>query len=46
MLMMTPNEHKRLNILCEKAFNRTASITELKEFNALLDHWNNCVELH
>lgn len=44
--MMTANEYERLNTLSEKAFNRTASINELREFNALLDQWNNCLELH
>jgi len=43
--MMTPHEYERLNILSEKACNKTASVDELKEFNDLLDRLNDYVEL-
>jgi len=44
--MMTNDEFTRLNSLSEKAINKTASRNELKEFNELLDNWNQCVEFN
>lgn len=41
---MTPDEYERIDILSEKAINHTASVDDLKEFNELLDDWNDCVE--
>ena len=46
MLIMTTDEFARLNNLSEKAMNETASRNELKEFNELLDDWNECVEFN
>jgi len=46
MLIMTTDESTRLNSLSEKAMNETASRNELKEFNELLDGWNECVEFN
>jgi hypothetical protein len=46
MLMMTTDDFSRLNSLSEKAMNETASRNELKEFNELLDEWNDCVEFN
>jgi len=43
---MTTDEFARLNCLSEKALTETASRNELKEFNELLDDWNNCVEFN
>ncbi|NQZ22469.1 MAG: hypothetical protein HRT53_10465 [Colwellia sp.] len=43
---MTTDEFARLNALSEKALNETASRNELREFNDLLDDWNNCVEFN
>ena len=43
---MTAYEFTRLNSLSEKAMNETASKNELKEFNELLDDWNECVEFN
>jgi len=43
---MTTDEFARLNSLSEKAMNETASRHELKEFNELLNDWNNCVEFN
>jgi len=44
--MMTTDDFSRLNSLYEKAMNETASRNELKEFNELLDEWNECVEFN
>ena len=40
--MMTTDEFARLNSLYEKTMNESASRNELKEFNGLLDYWNDC----
>lgn len=37
--MMTTDDFARLNSLFEKAIKASASLTELKEFNLLLDDW-------
>jgi len=44
MLIMTTDDFARLNSFSEKAMNETASRNELKEFNGLLDDWNECGE--
>jgi hypothetical protein len=46
MLIMTSNEFDRLNSLSEKALTETASHNELKEFNELLEGWNDCDEFN
>jgi hypothetical protein len=43
---MTSDEFDRLNTLSEKALTETASRNELKEFNELLDDWNESVEFN
>jgi len=41
---MTPDQYERINTLSEKAINHTASLDDLKEFNELLDDWNDFEE--
>lgn len=45
-LIMNHDNFDRLNFLSEKVITETATKNELKEFNVLLNEWNQSVEFN